>query len=621
MTVCKLSVNSVIMYYGTLASWSVAQHKKFDSVMNNLYRKVYKLMPGTASDLLALPNELGGLNCAPICDKLFESKWATIQRNFHSVGEKKAAVCDLVQRSNRQNGIHLLPGQGSIVLPTSKLYVSSMLQTAEDHGLYLFVGGSKMQGTSYEQVKTTKEMFEPDDENMLCCDDIITIGDLTQVLDPDDDVRTFIPELSTKYKCVANRIDIYNPPQETLMLRPKQCWLICNIRSWYVVEFLGIVDGRIAVRKWDPIDCKACPNPKRTRLPCTYEVKIDSYSLSTGAGSSCTYLYDELFPRKQATRVIMGGDIIYRKKITRKLVNVYNDVRPLMPEVHVAEDKLIELIRRDLADYPDHQWDIFTDGSRLSKGGSIRSIFDESVKNVISGGGLVFVSRCHDWKQRRIFLYNIKGSAKYGRDSAYPMELLCLTLALHIVDKLKIKGIIYTDCKAAMDAVKNRGRVRKWSKRANYILLDVSSRLYMNVHKVPAHPERAETDKRKWTRHMWGNHLADIAASSDPYRLVREGFEDIVQIGIDIDDILQSIAISPGLFWGRRDGVPILESLMDARHQSTLMRYLKRRDKYRADRGDGPKWVGRTIQFGVKTWEMKWRNEADKSRMVRIGWD
>ena len=131
-----------------------------------------------------------------------------------------------------------------------------MLQTAEDHGLYLFVSGSKMQGTSYEQVKTAKEMFEQDDENILCCDDIITIGDLTQVLDPDDDVRTFIPELSTKYKCVANRIDIYNPPQETLMLRPKQCWLICNIRSWYVVEFLGIVDGRIAVRKWDLIDCK-----------------------------------------------------------------------------------------------------------------------------------------------------------------------------------------------------------------------------------------------------------------------------------------------------------------------------------------------------------------------------
>ena len=121
MTVCKLSVNSVIMYYGTLESWSVAQHKKFDSVMNSLYKKVYKLMPGTANDLLALPNELGGLNCPPVSDKLFESKWAMIQRNLHSGGGQKAAVCDLVQRSNRKNGIHLLPGQGSIVLSTSKL--------------------------------------------------------------------------------------------------------------------------------------------------------------------------------------------------------------------------------------------------------------------------------------------------------------------------------------------------------------------------------------------------------------------------------------------------------------------------------------------------------------------
>ena len=288
MTVCKLSVNSVIMYYGTLASWSVAQHKKFDSVMNSLYKKVYKLMPGTANDLLALPNELGGLNCPPVSDKLFESKWAMIQRNFHSGGEKKAAVCDLVQRSNRKNGIHLLPGQGSIVLSTSKLYVSSMLQTAEDYGLPLFVGGPKLQGTSYEQVKTAKEIFELDEEVTLSCHDIITIGDLTQAIDPDEGVRTFIPELHTRYECVANRIDLYNPPQETLMLRPKQCWLMDNVRSWYVAEFLGVIDGRIAIRKWTPNDLKACPNPRRAKLPCSYVVKIDSYSLSTGAGSSCT---------------------------------------------------------------------------------------------------------------------------------------------------------------------------------------------------------------------------------------------------------------------------------------------------------------------------------------------
>ena len=143
----------------------------------------------------------------------------------------------------------------------------------------------------------------------------------------------------------------------------------------------------------------------------------------------------------------MGGDIVYRGKITRKLVNVYRDVRPLMPKIFPPEDKLIELLRGDLANYPDYEWDIFTDGSRLSRGGSVKSIFDDTVKHIISGGGLVFVSRHPNWKERRILLYNIKGSSKYGYDSAYPMELLCLTLALHIVDKLKIKAIIYTDCK------------------------------------------------------------------------------------------------------------------------------------------------------------------------------
>ena len=151
--------------------------------MGVLYRKVHKLMPGTAGELLYMPRTYGGLGCQMLQDKVFTSKWATLQRTYLSCSSRTAGVMDLVQRSNRMRGVHVLPGQGARILYSPGLFVSGMLEAASEVGLYLHCGGPRLQGTSYEQIRAKPNMFTEEEQIILGCEDIITIGDLTMSLD------------------------------------------------------------------------------------------------------------------------------------------------------------------------------------------------------------------------------------------------------------------------------------------------------------------------------------------------------------------------------------------------------------------------------------------------------
>ena len=32
---------------------------------------------------------------------------------------------------------------------------------------------------------------------------------------------------------------------------------------------------------------------------------------------------------------------------------------------------------------------------------------------------------------------------------------------------------------------------------------------------IPGHPDRTVPDRNEWTKHMWGNHMADAAAAEE----------------------------------------------------------------------------------------------------------
>ena len=142
-----------------------------------------------------------------------------------------------------------------------------------------------------------------------------------------------------------------------------------------------------------------------------------------------------------------------------------------------------------------------------------------------------------------------------------------------------------------------------------------------NVYKIKAHPETTEKDKRKWTRHMYGNHLADRAAACETGQVLELGLSDNNFISLQLCDVLKSISLSVPFYWGEKDGTPVLEPYNERANRMRLQAYLIRRDQYRAERGLPMKWKNRTVRHAARLWGLTKRSRPDASRIVRICWD
>ena len=100
LAACNMSIQSTVLYRATLSSWTTEQVDELDGVLQTLYRKIYNMMPGHPSELIQLPNELGGLGaslphgnlnshfhswgglgCQSLRKKMVENKWAIVHRN------------------------------------------------------------------------------------------------------------------------------------------------------------------------------------------------------------------------------------------------------------------------------------------------------------------------------------------------------------------------------------------------------------------------------------------------------------------------------------------------------------------------------------------------------------
>ena len=46
LAACQMSVQSTILYRATLGTWTTEQVAELDGVLQSLYRKIYKIMPG-----------------------------------------------------------------------------------------------------------------------------------------------------------------------------------------------------------------------------------------------------------------------------------------------------------------------------------------------------------------------------------------------------------------------------------------------------------------------------------------------------------------------------------------------------------------------------------------------
>ena len=211
-----MSLNSTVLYRATLGTWSTHQLNQLDSELQSLYKKIFRMMPGYAGELIQLPTEWGGLGCQSLRKKLVGTKWAVVHRNE----TKRAVSSALLMRGDLLNGIMRYPGQATRIRPGDGLWATSLLTDAEEVGLILKRGGNDMAGTMSQQISDSPEYDQhaPAEKVILSRLSLSTLGDLTTI---SREKRSWNKELRG-FSTVIDNTMTETCPQGNIKLQPLQ---------------------------------------------------------------------------------------------------------------------------------------------------------------------------------------------------------------------------------------------------------------------------------------------------------------------------------------------------------------------------------------------------------------
>ena len=152
---------------------------------------------------------------------------------------------------------------------------------------------------------------------------------------------------------------------------------------------------------------------------------------------------------------------------------------------------------------------MFVDGSHKKTGRPFTSVLFDEDCTVEASASLIFMRRADTWRNTRTLVSKITDGGAHKPSSAFSLELLAVTTADIVVRKLQLEAVIFLDCTGAIKSLSDKGRLRYLAKKQNLLLLQQSKWLTAKLKHVRSHPERYSKNKTQWTRHMWGNHLAD----------------------------------------------------------------------------------------------------------------
>ena len=266
--------------------------------------------------------------------------------------------------------------------------------------------------------------------------------------------------------------------------------------------------------------------------------------------------------------------------------------------------------------------EIYTDAAWDKQRGTLHDVFMYGDGRYVTGsGGIVITLAGEDWRDAGVRAIRITDGNLIAPSSVFPLELLSTVVAVKIAETLECNCRIYTDCLGVQKLLTQRHLIRAMSRKENLVLLQIgmndSNRI--NTQWIPSHPERVVEDKRRWSKHMWGNFLADAAAAAecDPEAW---GFA-IDRTDICIGEVLRTLSEEPMWLWINNDGSPSTTSIPRDIKEHRLKKYLSDRDRNRVGRGEAPKWVGTQVKFASMQYELHRPNLGDKARRVRIIWD
>ena len=298
------------------------------------------------------------------------------------------------------------------------------------------------------------------------------------------------------------------------------------------------------------------------------------------------------------------------------------DVPPTIPGKAVeVVHKIVADIIRAIGDDPG-PLDFFTDGSWKKAGGPINSVFCPESVILQASAALVIIRRDDNWKELQMISVALTNGEDSLPGSVYPMELLGLSIALKVAEMGNLDAHFYSDSTSAIQAIKQPHRIRYQANKSNLLLLKAATGKAKNIHHVRAHPEKVQTAKSLWTRHMMGNHIADRTAVEDYSTLTQlQETARITRLTYTVEDSLKALTYEECYYWANEKGTPTLQTFQEIIDNLRCSEYAAKRDMARMQRNEEPKWSGRSYQHAALCAELQHRNKGDRARLLRIMWD
>ena len=147
-------------------------------------------------------------------------------------------------------------------------------------------------------------------------------------------------------------------------------------------------------------------------------------------------------------------------------------------------------------------------------------------------------------------------------DSVFPFELMAAVVAIKIAAALGTNMCrVHTDCQSVQKLLTQRNLLRSLSKKENLVLLQLGKEGTEHIDKnwIPGHPERTAPDRNQWTKHMWGNHMADATAAEEWNDEDRDLQNE--HITISVKEVLQTMAKESRWMWVDSMWIPITTSI------------------------------------------------------------
>ena len=149
----------------------------------------------------------------------------------------------------------------------------------------------------------------------------------------------------------------------------------------------------------------------------------------------------------------------------------------------------------------------------------------------------------------------------------------------------------------------------------------------VKIVKVRAHPERYSPNTTTWTQHMWGNYLADHAASEhhltpDMHGIFNTLDPRVLRTSIPSSTIMSRVLVANKLGWtDGSTGSPTRTSLATLATRSELQVYLEQREIASAAINHNTQWSDLNLPFSTRMLNSARISFSQRAGTLRTLWD